>query len=265
MKHKIIYVILLFSLVLCSCSKQNSEIDKQTNSFDNSKVQNEYQTTGGSDIDSKQNTLSKTEVAEPAKKEIVLPTKDEVLAAREQALEGMTEDEISNLTEFIKRANLWLEHEYMYSNFFEFLENHDDPSWNYFDQTGEIQIGWAYDGDLDIEEVCKSEGLTENEFYDKYGTPVSTTNIYDAEGFASAIASLSSSVKNKDLVETLQYISDESLLAKDTHDVVHVSNIYHTLHDLDYFLLRYGIEDVGPYVTDISTISKYYDTLPCYQ
>ncbi len=265
MKYKIIYVALLFSLVLYGCSKQNGEIDEQTNSFDNSKVQTEYQTADGGDIDSEPNTLSKTEVAELTKKEIVAPTKDEVLNTREQTLEGMTDEQINDLTEFIKRANLWLEHEYMYSNFFERLESPDDPIWNYFHKTGEIQTGWAYDGSLNIDEICESEGLTENEFYEKYGTPVCETNIYDAEGFASAVASLKSGVQNRNLIDTLQYISDESLLAKDTHDVVHVSNIYHTLHDLDYFLLRYGIEDVGPYVADISTISKYYGTLPCYK
>lgn len=262
MKYKTIYAALLLSLVLCGCSKQNREIDKQADSFDNSKVQTEYQAAGGSDIDSEQNTLSNTEAAETAKKEITVPAKDEVLAAREQALEGMTEDEIRDLTEFIKRANLWLEYQYIYSNFFKLLENHDDPSWNYFEQTGEIQIAWAYDGDLDKGEICRSEGLSENEFYEKYGTPVCATNIYDADGFASAIASLKSSVQNEDLIDILQYIADESLLAKDTHDVAHVKNIYYTLHDLDYFLLRY---DVEPYVTDTSTISRYYGTLSFYQ
>lgn len=37
------------------------------------------------------------------------------------------------------------------------------------------------------------------------------------------------------------------------------------LHDLDYFLLRYGPIDVAKYVKDDSTVSKYYGTLSFYQ
>ena len=46
--------------------------------------------------------------------------------------------------------------------------------------------------------------------------------------------------------------------AKETHDVEYAVEMYHMLHDMDYFLLRYGPTDVGMYVTDDSTISKYY-------
>ena len=44
----------------------------------------------------------------------------------------------------------------------------------------------------------------------------------------------------------------------------HANNAYKALHDLDYFLLRYGPADVGPYVTDDSTVSTYYGTLSVY-
>ena len=43
-----------------------------------------------------------------------------------------------------------------------------------------------------------------------------------------------------------------------------VNDIYKKLHDLDYFLLRYGPKDVAKYVEDDSTVSKYYGTLPFY-
>ena len=36
------------------------------------------------------------------------------------------------------------------------------------------------------------------------------------------------------------------------------------LHDMDYFLLRYGIDDVGVYVSDQSLIRKYYGVLTVY-
>lgn len=53
--------------------------------------------------------------------------------------------------------------------------------------------------------------------------------------------------------------------AKETHDVNEVINIYHILHDMDYYLLRYGPEDVGQYVSDTSTINKYYGALKIYE
>ena len=43
-----------------------------------------------------------------------------------------------------------------------------------------------------------------------------------------------------------------------------INDIYKKLHDLDYFLLRYGPKDVAKYVEDDSTVSKYYGTLPFY-
>lgn len=49
--------------------------------------------------------------------------------------------------------------------------------------------------------------------------------------------------------------------AKETHDVEYAVEMYHMLHDLDYFLLRYGPTDVGTYVSDASTISKFYGSL----
>lgn len=49
-----------------------------------------------------------------------------------------------------------------------------------------------------------------------------------------------------------------------THRMEIVNDIYKKLHDLDYFLLRYGPKDVAKYVEDDSTVSKYYGTLPFY-
>ena len=41
-----------------------------------------------------------------------VPTEEDVLAARQQATEGMSQQQIENLTEVVKTANLWLEHKY---------------------------------------------------------------------------------------------------------------------------------------------------------
>ena len=63
---------------------------------------------------------------------------------------------------------------------------------------------------------------------------------------------------------TLQYLMDQTEQAKETHRMEIVNDIYKKLHDLDYFLLRYGPKDVAKYVEDDSTVSKYYGTLPFY-
>lgn len=54
------------------------------------------------------------------------------------------------------------------------------------------------------------------------------------------------------------------LLAAETHEVEYAIIIYKLLHDMDYYLLRYGLEDVGKYVRDSSIISKYYGVLSVY-
>lgn len=264
MKRCFICAALLFVVALCGCSKQTDIAGNTTNSLEHTPTQTENQTTQNLPTDRVPESPSATEATDPTEKEVVTPTRDEVYAARELALEGMTEDQIEDLTEFVKAANLWLEHKYLYGTFFEMLADPDYPTWNYFHETGEIQIGWAYSGDIDRAATCESEGLTKNAFYEKYGTPVSATNLYDAEGFADRIGSFQENVQNEALIADLQYIIDKSLLARDTHDVTYVYKLYRALHDLDYFLLRYGPEDVGPYVSDASTVSKYYGMLSIY-
>lgn len=80
-----------------------------------------------------------------------VPTEKDVLHAREKALEGMTEEQMKRLKLVVKEANLWWEHRYLYENIFGLLEDPDHPIWNCFDQKGEIQIGWAVDGNLDMD------------------------------------------------------------------------------------------------------------------
>lgn len=161
------------------------------------------------------------------------PTEEQVLAAREKALEGMSDAQIKKLKETVKTANLCLEQEYMYNDLFGRLEDPESLYWNYFHQTGEIKIApnaIAY-------------------------------NRYDAEKFINLMEGHKEDVRNEDLIGEIQYIIDQTALARDTHVMEHVNNIYKKLHDLDYFLLRYGPADVGPYVKDNSTVTKYYGTL----
>ena len=201
---------------------------------------------------------------QPTESMSFVPTKDDVLDARAQALEGMSPEQIKWLNTVIWAANWQLENGYLNHDIFGRLSDPNSLEWNYFDQTGEIHIGWFYDGSLDKEAVCAVEGLTEEEFYQKYGTRIVTENQYDADAFIAVLADIQSGVQNEALKADLQYIMDETELAKRTHRMEHANNIYKALHDMDYFLLRYGPEDVGRYVIGPSIAAKYYGMLSIY-
>ena len=201
--------------------------------------------------------------ADPA--EPFTPSEAEVLAARKLALEGMSEQEAETLTLTVANVNLYLEHQYMNNNLFGKLSDPQALYWNRFHETGEIQIGWAVDGDVDMEAVCQQENLSEEAFYEEYGTPVVMNNRHNADDFIALIEELREPVQNDALKADLQEIMDLTELAKNTHVMEYVNSMYKKIHDLDYFLLRYGPTDVGPYVEDDSTITKYYGTLSIYQ
>lgn len=210
--------------------------------------------------------LEENGMAEVREEEAVLPerpAKEEVLAAREKALVGMSQEQAGRLKEVITAANLRLEQGYLSENLFEKLEDPDSLTWNCFDKTGEIQVGWAYDGGLDMEAVCGEEDLTENAFYAQYGSRVLAANDYAADDFIFLIKELAETVQNESLRADLQYMAAEMELAKG-HEAEHVGSVYKKLHDLDYFLLRYGPEDFGMYAMDRSAASKYYGTLSFY-
>ena len=193
------------------------------------------------------------------------PSKEAVAAAREEALEGMPQEQADRLAETVKTANLWLEQKYLYDNLFGKLEDPDSLYWNYFDQSGKIQIAWAYDGSLDMDAVCAREGLTEAEFYSRYGTAVSVVSEYTADDFIALMEELEASAQNEGLKAELRELAAEMELAKG-HEMERVNNVYKKLHDLDYFLLRYGPEVLDSYGAeyDKSTVSKYYGTLSFY-
>ncbi len=200
-----------------------------------------------------------------AEKTLSAPSKEEVLAMRAVVLEGMSEEEIDRLTENIKVANLQMEEAWMQDDLFGKLEDEDHLYWNYFDEKGDIQIGWEYSGSYsDVQKVCEEENLTREAFYEKYGTPVMVYNRFDAQNFMDLMSEMKESVNNEALQNDLQYIIDETRAAQENHEVEHVNNIYKTLHDMDYYLLRYGIEDVGKYTQDASTVATYYGALSVY-
>lgn len=172
--------------------------------------------------------------------EIPVPSKEEVLAMREKVLEGMSQEKIERLTENIKIANLQMESAYLNDNIFDKLSDKDSLYWNYFDQKGDIQTGWSYD------------------------EPVVVYNRFDADNFINLIQDMQKSVQNEMLFADLQQLIDLTSLAAETHEMEYANEIYKILHDLDYFLLRYGIEDIGKYTKGENIASKYYGVLIVY-
>lgn len=249
------FFIICFSIVGCSQKKENT-----INVPEESTIQQDTMTESESE-----NAIADT-TATNDDTEIQVPSKEEVLAMRELVLEGMTDEETERLTENIKVANLQLESAYLNDNIFEKLSDKDSLYWNYFDQKGDIQIGWSYDGNYsNIKKVMDEEGITKNEFYEKYGEPVIQYNRFDADNFIDLIEDMQKPVQNELLVADLQQLIDLTSLAAETHEMKYANEIYQILHDLDYFLLRYGIEDVGKYTIDKSIVSTYYGVLEVYK
>ncbi len=232
MKKSRLTVVLLLSFILYGCSMQEENHESQTG------IRVEIQ--GGVEEERAEEEDSGRADGQIAP-EAAAPTKEEVLAAREQVLEGMPEEEIERLKENIKVANQRMESAYLNENIFEKLEDTESLYWNYFDEKGEIQIG------------------------ETEGTPVTVYNRFDAANFVELLGEMKETVKNEKLQADLQRIMDETDLAAQTHEMEHVYYIYQLLHDMDYYLLRYGPEDVGAYVQDPSFICKYYGVLSVYK
>ena len=241
MKRTVLLSILFLSISLAGCSAKD-ESDKQPPEYtgtdqeipDDSEVNNMESTETAGNSEAEAGDL--TEAENQTEAEPVAPTKEEVLAMRELVLEGMSEEEISRLKENIKIANLQMERAYLYDDIFAKLDDPESLYWNYFDEKGEIQI---------------SETET-------------VYNRFNAENFINLLEDTQSSVQNEKLWNDLQQIIDQTELAAETHEMEYANNIYKLLHDMDYYLLRYGPEDVGIYTQDRSTISKYYGVLTVY-
>lgn len=196
------------------------------------------------------------------------PSETEVLAMRERVEAGMSEAEIKYLTEMVMGEHYWLEDKYLYRNSFREFSDPNSLSWNYFDRPGEIQIGYAYEisqayeGKIDKDAVCVEEGLTEDEFYRRYGAKVvDPNNTHDADSFRKRMTALKASVKSDMLDDDFERMIALCEQARETHDVGCVIELYHMLHDMDYYLLRYGPSDVGRFTVGPSIASEYYGCL----
>lgn len=155
------------------------------------------------------------------------PMKDHVLKMRSMVLEGMNETEIKCLKELVRRWNQGQESSYIYGVRFASFNDPKGSNWDSLMESTEEKVSYAEDFYAFLDTI---QGLLK-------------TDLLDAD--------------IKELRKNMQ-------LALETHDVNYLLRVYYRLHDLDYFLLRYGPDDVGPYVWDDSCVSMYFGSLNVY-
>ena len=204
-----------------------------------------------------------------------VPSKETVLERRNACLQGMSEEDITRLTENIKVANLAMEYSYLYDRLFERMADPEDLYWNYVDQKGDIQIGYSLEQeavDAWKEYSQNAEEITDMDSYwkayqqyeEEHGQPVYTYNRFDADNFIALMEEMKGLLKNDTLAADLDQLIENTRQAKETHDVTYIKEIYYILHDTDYYLLRYAPDDVASFVQDKGRIAVYYGALQVY-
>ncbi len=207
--------------------------------------------------------LAQQESMTVVKETVVVPTEAEVLAMREVVLANMKEDDITHLKNMVRKANLAMERDYLYGNGLENMEDPESLTWNYIDKLGEIHIGWAYNTD-DLQWKA-GYNLSDEEFYKKYGQRVIAYNEVNGEVFIEHMTEIRDTIYNEALKKDFDALIWNMEQAMETHDVEYMYQIYRIFHDMDYFLLRYGISAMAGYVSDFSTVAKYYGVLEIYK
>mgnify|MGYP003291522680 CR=1 FL=1 len=91
--------------------------------------------------------------------------------------------------------------------------------WNYIDHKGEIQIGWEVEGSDNMQ-------LSQEEHNEKH-VPVMTENRFDAEAFINLMNEMKDSIKTELLKEDFENLIQYMSLAKETHNVECIKNIYY--------------------------------------
>lgn len=257
----------LFLLVICTsiflsgCGKADESAGEEQQNFTQQVIEENNMNDSSQDKPkSEEEELSA--VLKEAQADLSAPSKEQVLEMRGACLSGMSEEEISRLCENIKVANQTLERAYLNDNLFDRLSDSDDLYWNYVDQKEEILIGYALEKE---QKYDSSTGLTYQEYAKEYGEPVTAYNRFDAENFKNLMGEMRDSLKSETLKSDFDMLIKNMDLAHETHDVKYIRGIYYILHDMDYYLLRYAPEDLGKYIDDWGTISKYYGVLNAYK
>ncbi len=195
---------------------------------------------------------------------VLPPTKEEVLEMREKVLAGMSQEEIDRLTELVQVENQNREHIYLKGDGYWDYKDPESPYWRTYTESGKIILDYMIPCDAP---GFDSEGdMTIEEYNETFGTPYMTqVKVPKAERFYSYIDKLRSLVKTDLLDADFDRLEECMRLAVENHDVNYFHEIYHILHDLDYYLLRYGPVDVGAITDDDSTVRKYYGILKVYR
>lgn len=253
---KVLFSIIISSVLLTGCmaaATENRDISVNTESLETE-----------TDLAGEENVSSvETESSAETQLEVKAPSKEEVLAMRDVVFQEMSDSEIERVKENIKIANITLERGYFYDRLFKRLEDPEDLYWNYIEQAGEIQIGWELEEGIQYNP--DSTDLTEEQFMEKFGAKVITFNRFDADNFVDLMTELRDSF-HEDVIKTdFDNLIYNMQMAKENHASAYIEEIYRIVHDMDYFLFRYGPEDVGIYMEDASTVYKYYGVLNVYQ
>lgn len=204
------------------------------------------------------------QVAITEQKTPIQPTKEEVLKMRKKVLAGMSEEEIKQLTKLVHKGNHVGERSYLPANDFLRYTNPKSLDWNLFTDSGEVVIGYAFEST--VPPYGQVSGMTEEEYNEKYGTPVVVSdNVPIRDEFHAYIENIEKLLKTNLLDDDLNEMKRYMEHAIDTHDVKYLHEIYYKLHDLDYYLFQYGPEDVSPKVAYASSIEIFYGRLHVYE
>ena len=194
----------------------------------------------------------------------IQPTKAEVLKMRKKVLAGMTEEEIRQLTKLVHKGNYVGESNYLPANKFSDYQNKNSLYWNLLTNSGDVIVGYGFDST--VPPYGQVSGMTEEEYNEKYGTPVVVSdNEPIRERFYSYMGNIEKLLKTDLLDDDFNEMKRYMGLAIDTHDVKYLHEIYYKLHDLDYYLFQYGPEDVSPDVAYASSIEIFYGRLHIYE
>lgn len=203
------------------------------------------------------------QVAITEQKTPIQPTKEEVLKMRKKVLAGMSEEEIKQLTKLVHKGNHVGESDYLPANDFAHYTNPKSLRWNLFTDSGEVITGYAFESN--VPPYGQVSGMTEEEYNEKYGTPVVVSdNVPIRDKFHAYIENIEKLLKTNLLDDDLNEMKRYMDLAIDKHDVKYLHEIYYKLHDLDYYLFQYGPEDVSREVAYGSSIEIFYGRLHVY-
>lgn len=153
------------------------------------------------------------------------PTEDMVIATREEVFSDIDSNSFLVMKERMKTANLNLEQMVINENLFTHLENADESYWD------EIING----------------------------------KTFKPKNFLEHIKAFRECISNSRLLTDFDYLISNLTAAIENHDSDAFKQAYHIIHDMDYFLFRYGPYDIGIYVKDKSTVNTYYGTLHVFE